>query len=439
MDPVVIASLTVLVLLVLIIVGLHVGVALGLMSFLGLWMVTSNFGIALKLLGNTPFRAVMDYVFGVVPMFVLMGMLANLSGASQELYDSANVLFRRLRGGLGIATVIANAIFAAITGVSIASAAVFSKIAIPQMDRLGYNRTFSLGTVAGSSVLGMLIPPSVLLIVYGILTEEAIGKLFVAGILPGILLSFALSLGIYIMVLIKPSLGGKRPTKEDFADGETDLLRALFRPWAFVVLIIVTLGGIWVGFFTPTEAGAIGAFGAFILVIVKGKLNPRALWNVLQETGYSTASIFLLLITAQMYSRMLTLSGLPAVVSDWASQLPVPPIVVILMFMFIFVVLGAFLDSTSILLVCIPLMQPVVELFHYDLIWFGIISVVTIEMGLLTPPFGMVVYAMKSAMGEEVTVEQIFYGSAPFLLIMVVTVALLIAFPQISTFLPSLM
>lgn len=437
MDPIIIALITIMLLMAAILLGMHVGVALALMSVVGMWWITGNFTVAIKLLGATSYRAVMDYIFGVIPMFVLMGLLANLSGASKELYDSANMLMARLRGGLGIATVIANAIFAAITGVSVASAAVFSKIAIPQMRRLGYDRKFALGTVAGSSVLGMLIPPSILLIIYGVLTEEAIGKLFIAGIVPGIVLSIVLSLGIYLMVLFKPSLGGKRPEIKKM--GVQNYLYTLFKPWTFIVLIALVLGGIYMGFFTPTEAGAIGAFGAFILAVLKGRMKLKDLWQTLLETGYTTASIFFLLISAQMYSRMLTVSGLPSETSKMVTSLAVPPIMIIIMFIVIFIILGAILDSSSILLVTIPLMMPVVKTLQYDVIWFGIVSVVAVEMGLLTPPFGMVVYAMKSSLIDEATIEEIFSGSFPFLLMIVFVLALLVAVPWLSLWLPGLM
>ena len=437
MEPTTIALITIGILMVAILCGVYVGVALAATSVLGLWLIKGSFTAGLMILGSTSYRAVMDYVFGVVPMFILMGLLANLSGASKELYDSANALFARIRGGLGIATVLANAIFAAITGVSVASAAVFSKIAIPQMERLGYDKRFALGTVAGSSVLGMLIPPSILLIVYGILTEEAIGKLFAAGVIPGILLSVVLSIGIYIMVLMKPSIGGERPVVDE--NEQQHFFRTLFRPWAFLVLIALVLGGIYIGWFTPTEAGAIGAMGAFLLSAIKRQLSVTALWNVLLETGYSTASIFFLLITAQMYSRMLTISGLPGKVSGFVTAMPVAPIVIILMFMAIFLILGAFLDSTSILLVTIPLMMPAITSLNYNLIWFGVVSVVAVETGLLTPPFGMVVYAMKATLGDQTTIEEIFAGSFPFLIMMLVVLAILIAFPGLSTWLPSMM
>jgi len=437
MDPVQIGIICIFLLLFAILAGFHVGVSLAAVSVIGVWWITGNLDIGLRLMGTTSYRAVMEYIFGVIPMFILMGALANLSGASKELYDSANLLFAKVRGGLGITTVFANAIFAAITGVSVASAAVFTKIAVPEMRRLGYDRRFALGTVAGSSVLGMLIPPSGLLIIYGILSEQAIGRLFMAGVIPGIVMSIVLSLGIYLMVMVKPSLGGKRPEIRNL--DRSDIISAIFAPWAVVVLVLIVLGGIYSGVFTPTEAGAMGAFGALILTLVKRKLTLKTFWETLLETGYVTASVFLLLIGAQMYSRMLAISGMAAKFNLFITSLPFPPTIIILMFVLVFILLGAILDSTSILLVCIPLMIPTVQTLGFDLIWFGIVSVVAVEMGLLTPPFGMVIYAMKAVLTDDTTIEDMFRGAFPFLIMIFVVLLIIIAFPWLSTYLPSLM
>ena len=437
MDPLFIGIFSIFLLLGAILLGIHVGISLASVSVIGVWWITGDLNIALKLLGATSYRGVMDYVFGVLPMFILMGSLANVSGASKELYDAANMIFSKVRGALAITTVLANAVFAAITGVSVASAAVFSRIAVPEMKRLGYDHRFALGTVAGSSVLGMLIPPSGLLIIYGILSEEAIGRLFVAGIFPGIVMGGVLALGIYLMVLVKPELGGMRPEFKDLSGA--GMVRAILAPWTVVVLVAVVLGGIYAGFFTPTEAGAIGAFGALLLALFKGRLNRNSLWKTLLETGYVSASIFLLLICAQMYSRMLVISGLAAHFSRFVTSLPIPSFMVILMFILVFIALGAILDSTSILLVCIPLMLPAVKSLGYDPIWFGIVAVVAVEMGLLTPPFGMVVYAMKAVLTDETTIEDIFRGSFPFVFMIFIVLIILIAFPWLSTFLPGLM
>jgi tripartite ATP-independent transporter DctM subunit len=437
MDPLYISLITIVLLLVMILLGMHVGLALASLSLIGVWWIKGNFMIAITLLATTSYQGLMEYVYAVIPMFVLMGTLANRSGASEELYDTAHALLARVSGGLAMATVAANAVFAAITGVSVASAAVFSKIAIPQMTRFGYDRKLSLGTVAASSLLGMLIPPSLLFIVYGVLSEESIGKLFVAGIIPGVLLAVFLCAGIYVMVKIRPQLaGGAIGTSQKLPEMN---LRLILKPWVFILLILIILGGIYAGFFTPTEAGAIGAFATFVLCLLRGKITAVSLWSVLLETGYTTASVFLLLIAAQMYSRMLTYSGLPGQITDFVTSLAISPHMVVVLFLLVFLALGAVLDSISIMLVTMPIMLPVIQALGFDLIWFGIVAVVAMEIGFITPPFGLVVFAMKASLGEEATIEEIFWGAAPFLLIIFCLLALLFFFPILSTYLPSLM
>ena len=437
MDPITIALISVAFLFAFIIMGVHVGVALASISVIGIWAITGKATVAINLLQTTAYSAVMDYVFAVIPLFVLMGLFSTLSGATQELFRTAQFFLGRIRGGIGIATVFANAIFAAITGVSVASAAVFSKIAFPEMERLHYDRKFSLGIIAGSAILGMLIPPSILMIVYGVLTEQSIGKLFIAGFIPGLVVTIILSLGIRTMILFRPHLGGVTAEVEAFS--LRTMVRETMVSWAIMALIVLVLGGIWGGLFTPTEAGAVGATGAFILLVVKGKFNLRTLWRVLLDGGQTTASIFMLLICAQMYSRMLTISGLAAKISQWATTLPVAPIFIVLGFIVVFLILGTIIDSTSIILLTIPIMHPVIVKLGYDPIWFAIVAIVTIEIGLLTPPFGMVVFAMKSSLGGKATIEEIFQGSFPFLLMLGVSLAILMVFPILSTWLPSLM
>jgi C4-dicarboxylate transporter, DctM subunit len=442
LDPLIIAVIMIFFLFILIIAGIYIGVGLCFLSVLGLWWISGDFEMAAKLVGTTTYNAILDYVFGVVPFFVAMGLLSNVSGASTDLYGAFNLLTRRIRGGLGVATVFANAVFAAITGVSVASAAVFSKVSLPEMLKHGYNKKFALGVVAGSSVLGMLIPPSVLFVIYGIVSEQAIGRLLIAGILPGLVLTAIYSVGIVVMVRRKPELvlaegaqGWQRPAALPIRE----YLHAFSKCWGIVALILVTLGGMWGGAFTPTEAGAVGAFGALVLGLAKRKIGISSFWGVLLETGITTAGIFFLLISAQMYSRMLALSGLVDWTSKFVISLQWPPIAIILMFIIIWIVLGCLIDSASILLLTLPLMLPIIKTLGYDLIWFGVLSVIVIEMGLLTPPFGMVVFAMKSALGGEAKIEDIFQGSYPFLLMMALATVIVIAFPILSTWLPSLM
>jgi C4-dicarboxylate transporter, DctM subunit len=443
MDPLTIGLLSVGGLFILILLGFHVGVALAITSFLGVYFITGQrLIVAGNLLKTTSFSAIGDYVFAVIPLFVLMGLLTTASGATRELFSAAEALLRRLRGGLGISTVAANAVFAAITGVSIASAAVFSKIAIPEMQRLKYSMRFSLGIVASSSLLGMLIPPSILMIIFAVITEQSIGRLFAAGVIPGILVAAALSFAIWLMVAIRPRLGGFGATAGDELQGQLEGWSrgiVLLRPWPIYILIVLVLGGIYGGIFTPTEAGAVGAFGALLLLISRRKFTLRTGVDLLLETGKATASIFFLLIAASMYSRMLALSRLPTAITDWVIALDMAPILVIVAFMLVLVVLGMILDSVSILLLTMPVMVPVAISIGYDPIWFGIVAIIAIELGLLTPPFGMVIFAMKAALPGDVRLEDIYAGSAPFLLVLVAVLGLLIAVPQLSLFLPRLL
>lgn len=430
MSAEIIALVTLTLLISLILIGFHIGFSLMVGSILGIYLAVGSFDTAISVLDASAYSSIREYIFGVIPLFVLVGLLANLSGASQELYNAANELLKRVKGGVGIATILANAVFAAITGVSIASAAVFTKIAVPQMNRLGYRKRLSVGTVAGSSILGMLIPPSILMIVYGTLAEQSVGKLFVAAVIPGLLMTLAFVITLFAYIAIWPD-----STKGAAAPSERIDWSIVCKPVAIIVLIFVTLGGIWLGWFTPTEAGGVGSFGALIIVIAKGRFTWRSLWETLLSTGATTGSILFLLIAAQMYSKSLAISGVVSSIEDFVHTLEVSNMAIIAMFMVILMILGCILDSTSILLLTMPVMVPIVASFQMDLIWFGIVSIVAIETGLLTPPFGLSVFTVKASLAGvegagDVTVEDVFAGSAPFLIAMIIVLIILIAFPQ---------
>ena len=438
MDPVLIGALSSVVVCVMILLGMHVGVSLALTSVIGVYLISGRLNVGLRMLESTSYNALNDYIFAVIPLFILMGAFATASGVMRDLFNSMEALLRRVRGGLGIATVAGNAVFSAITGVTVAGAVVFSQISIPEMRRLGYNKKFALGIVASSALLGMLIPPSLLMVVYGVLTEESIGKLFAAGMGPGIVVSLALSLAIVVMIRFKPELSGVEGVAG--ATGPRISRRDIIvKPWAVYFLVLLVLGGIYAGWFTPTEAGAIGALGALILMVFKGKFGFRSTYELLIQTGVSTASIFFLLITAQMYSRMLSLSGLPDYITRMMVGVDVPPVVIILFFVVVMLVLGTILDSTSIMLLTMPIMVPVVLKLGYDNLWFGMVSILAIELGQLTPPFGMVVFAMKAAMPTETTIDEIFSGSMPFFFVLIGALGLIIAVPQITLWLPKLL
>ncbi len=411
--------------------GLFVPIALILCSFVGVWAIKGSPVLASKLLALAANDAISSYFFGVVPLFVLMGFVVSEAGFGRDAFDVANAMFRRLKGGLGVGTVGANAIFAAITGVSIASAAVFTKIAVPQMIRHGYAPRFAVGVVAGSSVLGMMIPPSLLLILFGILAEQSIGDLFLAGIGPGLLLALFFALGIVGMAFLTPGFVGQ----PDAGDGETiPPAQLLAKGLPIAGLIVLVLGGIYTGVFTPVEAGAMGAIGALALGFAMRRLTLARLWTVLVETGLVTATICFLIIAAQMYSRMLALSGVPAGLGSLATDAQLGVWGLMLIYCGIVIAMGMILDSSSIMLILVPLMLPVVIPMQIDLIWFGIVTVLAVEIGLLTPPFGISVYVIKATLDDpSITLGDIFRGAAPFAAIMLLVLVIVLAFPIIAT------
>ncbi len=431
MTPFDIGLLALLAMVVLVIAGLYVPIALMACSFIGVWAIKGSPVLASKLLGLSAYNTIASYYFGVVPLFVLMGFVVAEAGIGRDAYDVANSAFRKLRGGLGVGTVGANAIFAAITGISIASAAIFTKIAVPEMVRHGYTARFAVGIVAGSSVLGMLIPPSLLLILYGVLTEQSIGDLFIAGILPGLLMALLFGIGVVAMARFWPSFTGTPDVGAGpvFSGGEL-----AWKAVPIALLIGLVLGGIYGGLFTPVEAGAIGAIGALLLGFAKGTLPPKAIWRVLVETGLVTASVCFLIIAAQMYSRMLAFSGVPAGFGSMVANADIGLWGVLVAYVAVVIVMGMILDSSSILLILVPLMLPVVAPFDVDLIWFGIVTIIAVEIGLLTPPFGISVYVIKSVIDDDsVTLGQIFAGAAPFALIMLFVLGLVLIFPWLAT------
>ena len=420
--------------LVLIYTGLHVAIALAAVSFIGIWVLRGDASQAAKVMSLATRESISSYLFGVVPLFVMMGLVVARAGLGRDTFEVAGRALRRVTAGLGIATVAANAVFAAITGISIASAAVFTKVAVPEMIRMGYSPRFATGIVAGSSVLGMLLPPSLLLILYGILAEQSVGALFIAGIGPGVLLSLVYCLAIWLMVRFWRSYTGT-PHEEIAAPeaprGRFDTLNKLA---PVLLLIVLVLGGIYGGFFTPTEAGAVGAFGAVVIAGVKRRLGLRTLWDITLETGHVTASICFLIIAATMYSRMLALSGLPAFLTEWVVAQNLGIYGFLACFVLLLILLGTILDSSSILLITIPLALPIATSLQIDLIWFGLITIIAVEIGLLTPPMGLSVFVIKSSLDDDrIPIGDIFAGTVPFALMMLAVLILCVVFPVIVT------
>jgi tripartite ATP-independent transporter DctM subunit len=443
MDSTSFAGLMILILIVMIAMGIHINVALATASVLGVGLLAGKVSVALSILSTTAFEVLRDYIFAVIPMFILMGELIARSGAAKDLFVVVNRLLFFLPGRLAVATVIGNAVFAAVVGVSIASAATFSRIAYPQMRALNYDKTVALGCIAGSSSLGMLIPPSVLMIVWGVLTELSIGKLFLAGFLPGILLAFMYALYCVVLAMLKPHLfgvgkaaldsaleGGKR-SEEQRLDAQT-----IVGTVGTLSLVVIVLGGIWTGLFTPTEASGIGALLALLLALIKG-LKWDEIIDAISETGRTSAPLLFLLICAQMYSRLLAMGGVVNSMQEFIMGLGLTPFAIIAFMVLVWFILGMFIDSVSIILLTVPIFAPLAIKLGLDPIAFAIIGILAIEAGILTPPFGLAVYTVKACVPDrDVSLNQIFAGSAPYWIFLVAEAFIIYYFPIVATFLP---
>ena len=425
------------VLLVLILLSVPIVIALGSASFFGLAYLVGSFDVAVSLLANTAYESIRSYVFAVIPLFVLMGELISKSGAAKDLYVLINTSLSKIPGRLSLATVIGNAVFGAVTGVSIASAAAFSRIAYPEMVSQNYNKAVALGSIAGSASLGMLIPPSILLIVWGVIAEISIGKLFVAGVIPGILLALMFGVFIVIFAILKPKLFGE--TYEQNTVKHESTRSEIIGSIGVVSLIFLVLGGIWFGIFTPTESAGMGALFALILAILK-KTSWRDIAAAVLETGKISAPILFLLIAAQMYARLLAMGGISEVVANFFTFFGDDFYTILIIMVVTWFVLGMFIDSVSIILLTVPLFTPIAGTLGYDPIAFAIIGIVAIEAGLLTPPLGLCVYTVKGSVNDpEATLGKIFLGSIPYWIILIILVFLVAFFPSLATWLPSLM
>ncbi len=429
--------------------GVHIAIALGMTSALGIFMVTGADSYAFHsvqtMLAATAYEAIRAYVFAVIPLFMLMGEFIGKSGTVTDVYRGINRLLHRLPGRLAIATVLGNALFSFVTGVSIASAAAFSRIAYPEMKRFGYHRGFALGAVAGSSCLDMLIPPSVLMIVWGILTEQSIGQIFAAGILPGLLLTSMFVVYVFAMALLKPELvgAGSRDAVEDAAADveEVSTLQFLVSLFGIVLVIVVVLGGIWFGVFTPTEGAGAGAFIGLVLAIVKG-MRLRDFVDSILSVGRTSAPILLLLITAALYSRTLAMTGMTNAIEGVFLGSGMAPWMILTVMVLVWFVLGMIIDSISIMLLTAAIFAPIAVKLGYEPIAFAVIAIIAIEAGLLTPPFGLLVYTVKSAIQDfdpDISVMTIFRSSIPYWIIMLIGMAVIVRFPEIATYLPDLL
>lgn len=419
----------------LIVMGLPIGISLIALGAVGVWLIRDNPDLAFRFTALATYSGIQDYLFATIPLFVLMGLLVSISDVGKDTFEVAQALLRRIRGGLGMATVAANAVFAAVTGVSIASAAVFTKVAVPEMVRHGYTMRFATGTVAGSSILGMLIPPSLLMIVYGVLSEVSIGKMFVAGVIPGIMIAIGFAVMIWVYATVWPHKMMVDPSKiDDDSAPVMSGMEMMVKSVPIAALVVLILGGLYTGFFTPTEAGAVGAAGALLIALVRRRLDAPKFWRILKETGLVSASILFLLIAAGLYSRMLSMAGVPNAIGDFVEHLGLGPYGFLIAFVIVILLMGMILDSTSILLIMVPIGAPIASAMGFDLIHFGIVTIIAVEMGLLTPPFGISVFTVKATLADpKVSIETIFAGSMPFVTVMGLALILIAMFPILST------
>ena len=458
MFDVSVATILIVSLLVLVGLGVHIAIALGIASGIGIYLVTGDLHVVTSMLGSTAYEALRDYVFAVIPLFMLMGEFIGRSGAVTDIYKGINRGLRRIPGRLAIATVLGNALFSFVTGVSIASAAAFSRISYPEMRRHGYDRGFALGTVAGSSCLGMLIPPSVLMIVWGILTEKSIGQIFLAGVIPGIMIAALYCLYCLVVAIIRPDLVGAAPARGPANSSRMSTVgaaqvagqaaviddepeRTALQIWGsgagIALVVIAVLGGIWFGVFTPTEGAGAGAFIGLVMALLKG-MRLKGIVEAILSVGRTSAPILVLLVTAQLYSRTLAMTGVTNAIQDFFLGSGMGAGLILCAMVGIWFVLGMVIDSISIMLLTVTIFEPIALKLGYDPIAFAIIGILAIEAGLLTPPFGLIVFTVKAAVDDpDVTIWEIFKSSTPYWVIMLIGVVLLVLFPQIATWLPS--
>lgn len=419
------------ILILLIFARMHIGLAMGVVGFLGFAGIV-GMDPALGLLRTVPNTTFSSQGLSVIPLFILMGSFAFAAGMSEDLYRTVHKLLGHLRGGLAMATVAACACFAAISGSSLATAATLGKVAMPEMKRYNYDTSLATGAIAAGGSIGILIPPSVILIIYGIIAEQSIGKLFLAGFVPGVMEAVFYIITIAIMTKRNPHIGPRGPYTP-----VRDRFKSLLKTWEVIVLFLVVIGGIYTGIFTPTEAAGVGAFGTFIFAILRRKMNWKVFKSSLLSTAITTGMLFVIILGAMILGYFFSVSRLPFELATWVSELPVNRYVILILILIVVGLLGCIMDSMAIVLLTVPVFYPMVVQMQFDPIWFGIIIVRVTEMGLITPPVGLNVYIIQGITGEPM--EKIFKGVIPFIIADLLEIIMLIAIPQITLFLPNLM
>jgi len=432
MTPIEIGYLGTALMVALLFTGISVGVAMALVGFLGFAML-SGFTPALGLLATVPYSTVASYTLSVIPLFILMGEMSFESGISGDLYDAAHRWFGHLPGGLAMATIGAGAGFGAMCGSSAASTATFGSVALPEMRRYKYAPGFAAASVAAAGTLAILIPPSIGFIIYGVITEQSIGKLFIAGIIPGIILSALYILTIYFIAKRNPEIAPRGPSYTWH-----EKMSVFSKSWPMVVLFLFVMGGIWIGIFTASEAGAMGAFGSFLFMIWRGQCNFKNMVDCLAKTVKITSMVFLIMVGAFIFGYFLAVTGVPESMAAYFRSLPVPPLMVVVGIMILYFILGCIMDMLSMVVLTTPLFYPIVVGLGFDPIWYGVLVVVSMEQGQLTPPVGLNLYVI-AGMARDIPMSQIIKYLWPYIADLVIFMAIMMAFPILATFLPGLM
>ncbi len=433
-DPLVIGYAGALMLFVFLAAGIPVGVSMGVIGVGGM-LLGAGTALTFGQLRTLPFAVVNDYAFAVLPMFVLMGTLAEASGLTTQVFRAADLWLRRFRGGLYQAVIVGSALFAAVSGSTIVNAVVFTRIAFPEMMKFGYSKSLSIGSIAGAGSFAAMIPPSITMVIYAIMTEQSVGQLLIAGVIPGILTAAVYLLGVYLIVRLKPNLAP--PIMEKVTRRQR--WQAAGQVWPIALLMALVLGGIYTGLFPPSAAGAAGAFGAFCLAVYRKRGLRGWLIPTLQDAASISCIIFVILIGGLLLSRMLAVVG---VIDDMVLQITNfadTPLKFMILASLLYIVLGCFLDTTSMMVVTLPFLYPVTVALGIDPIWFGIVLVKLIEISVVTPPVGINLFAVMSAVGKQATFKHVYVGVLPFIVFDLLVLALLIAFPEIATWLPQRM
>lgn len=428
-EPLTVGIFTFIALFIMLVLTVPIGFAMGLCGLAGMAMII-DLQPALSLFGTTVYENTVTYDLSIIPLFVLMGSVASRSGLSRELYGAFNAWFGAFRGGLALATIGACGAFAAICGSSVATAATMSQVALPEMQRYKYAESLATGSIAAGGIIGILIPPSVVLVLYGVLTETSIGDLFIAGFLPGILTIVGFMAVIAIVTRIWPEMGpaGERTSvREKFA--------ALGRTWAILLLFAIVIGGIYFGVFTPTEAAGVGAVGAFAISALRRRMTYQNTKDALMETVQTTAMIFTILIGALTLNNLMVFSGIAGALSGFVSGLDMPPMLVMAVILLIYLVMGCFLDALAMILLTVPIFFPIIINLGFDPVWFGVIVVMVVELGLITPPIGMNVFVIKG-MAPDVKLSSIYVGVMPFVVAQLLLIIAVFLLPQIALYLP---